>query len=114
MKYEEAKEVLGRIRSYYPNFLNDADITTKQAWVRQIMKGDHHMTMAKLDDYATKEVFPPKLAHIVYISDIRSEDHMQADIERVEREKADPKLAKEREKKLQKLQRMLKGGVGHE
>ncbi|WP_342387198.1 hypothetical protein [Salinicoccus bachuensis] len=114
MNYEEAKEVLGRIKSYYPSFLNDADIATKQAWVRQIMKGDHYMTMAKLDDYATKEIFPPKLAHIVHIREIHSDDRMQADIEQVEREKADPKLAREREEKLEKLQAMLKGGAGHE
>lgn len=114
MKYEEAKEVLGRIKSYYPSFLNDADLKTKQAWVRQIMKGDHHMTMAKLDDYATKEVFPPKLAHIVYIREIQSDDRMQADIEQVEREKADPGLAREREEKLERLRAMLKGGDAHE
>ncbi|WP_031544459.1 hypothetical protein [Salinicoccus luteus] len=114
MNYEEAKEVLGRIKSYYPSFLNDADIITKQAWVYQIMKGDRHMTVAKLDDYATKEVFPPKLAHIVYIREMHSDDHMQADIERVEREKADPRLARERKEKLEKLQAMLKGGAGNE
>lgn len=114
MEYEQAKEVLGRIKDYFPAFLNDATIETKKAWLRQLMKGDYHMTMVKLDDYATKEVFPPKLAHILHIREVRNTDWMQADIEQVKREKADPKLAKEREEKLKKLQTLLRGGADDE
>ncbi|WP_017548626.1 hypothetical protein [Salinicoccus carnicancri] len=115
MDKEEAKTVIRTIRAYYPNFMADNDREVARIWMYKLMKGNFEMTMAKLDHYAEKETFAPKLAHILYIEPKEKVDsEMIASIEQVEREKSDPELSRQRDEKLKKLSVLLKGGASDE
>lgn len=115
MDKEEAKTVIRTIRAYYPNFMADNDKEVARIWMHKLMKGNFEMTMAKLDHYAEKETFPPKLAHILYIERKKKIDmELVRSMEQVKKEKSDPKLSQQRNEKLKKLSVLLKGGGADE
>lgn len=115
MDKDQAKTVIRTIQAYYPAFMKEKDKEVALVWMKKLMKANYEMTMAKLDHYAEREEFPPKIANIIYIERIKKADaEMMEAMEQVKREKADPDLSKEREEKLKKLSVLLKGGTSDE
>lgn len=117
MELNQAKEILGEIFMFYPNF-NQKNLTSQKkkkaafykSWIQKLMEGDYESTKQKLSEYILSSQYPPAIADILVIKpEIDTEDPFEADRKAVAEELADPRAAKVREEKLKKLKEMVGG-----
>jgi len=113
MDFNQAKEIMNDIYTFYPNFNSRGIEDFDKKWIKKLMSGDYDKTRRKTDEYLENNKFPPTLADVfvpIYKPVQTHDAEMLAEAEKkVAEEMKDPEIRADRERMVKEMMDKLKG-----